>query len=568
MISELYIENFIIIKKLNIEFSKKLNVITGETGSGKSILVNALQLLLGARFQKNFFGNYGKYSIIEGKFIILDKSKLLEFENNGYPLEDNELIITRKLDFDGKTTNKINGRNISLSMLKELMLDVMDVHGQNENQKLLKKDNYLNLLDLFNPSYIDIKKKDLRNLIQEKEKISNEIQNLSLSSIEIDREKDLLNYQLSELNELDLDNIKEKEIVDEYNILSNVEDITKSLTLVKNLYNSNDYNNIDIFSFIEQSLSILSNYLDKDKNLSSFHDSINDIYYNLQDIIYNIDKYNSNLFVDDEQLAILNNQLEILTRLKRKYGQNIEELLVFKKKIISRLERLDNIEENLALLYLSIEKIEIKIKEIADSISVERKSIAKKLEKDIKKNIKDLNMPNVRFIISFSKLDKISIAGYDKIDFLISSNIGQEMDYMDKVASGGELSRIMLGFKAALAEVDNIETLVFDEIDIGISGRTAQAVGSKLIDYSKNRQLIVISHLPQIAALAEHHLLIDKEELNENTISNIYAIKENDRVLEIARLIGGVNITETTIKQAEEMIQQGNSLLLSKRSKE
>lgn len=567
MLAELYIENFIIIKKLNIEFSNRFNVITGETGSGKSILVNSLQLLLGGRFQKSFFGKYGNKSIVEGKFLVYDVDKLKEFQDAGYTLDDNELIITRELQLNGKTSNRINGRNISLALLKELMDGLMDIHSQNENQTLLKKENYLNLIDSFNPNIINDELKKIEKLLKEKDELLREIESLEISPQELDREKDILQYQLSELEELDLENIDEEEILSEYKLLSNIEEIINDLNSFSNLFSSEDYNSIDIFTMLGKSKELLGNVEEKDKYIKPYYEELNNIYFQLEDIVSEISRYTSNLYVDDEKLAILNSNIETITNLKRKYGASIEDLIVFRDNIYSRINRLNNIEENLENLKKQLEKNNKELNITASIITGERKKISEKLEEDILFNIKDLNMPNAKFRIEFSELENVVNSGKDKVDFLISTNIGQDVLPLIKIASGGELSRIMLGFKTALANVDNVETLIFDEIDAGISGRTAQLVGEKLIDISNYRQIIVISHLPQIASLADNHLLIDKEELDDNTISKIYSIKNEDRINEIARLIGGVNITNTTIKQAKEMIDQGMNLLLSKRSK-
>ncbi|WP_099203269.1 DNA repair protein RecN [Miniphocaeibacter massiliensis] len=565
MISELYIENFIIIKKLNIEFSDKFNVITGETGSGKSILIDAMQLLLGSRFQKSFLGKYSNKTIVEGKFNLNENENIRKFINEGYELEDNELIITREIHSNGKTSNKINGRNINLNKLKELMNGVIDIHSQNENQTLLKKENYINLLDSFNPSFFISKKEKIKELLEQKKKIITELNSLNMSEQEIDREKDILNYQLNELEEIDLTNIDEEEMFQEYTKLSNVDEIIIGLNKFNEFFNTEDYNNIDIFSLMNQSVSSLGDLSEKDGKLISYVEQLNEIYYNLQDVVSEISKYSQNLFVDDEKLEKLNLDIEIITNLKRKYGGSINELIEFKKNITNKLSKLENIESYISKTNVELNKVTKELKSIAEEVSQERKKISKKLEQDILKNIKELNMANAKFEIYFKKLDIINHDGFDEIDFLISTNIGQEVKPLSQTASGGELSRIMLGFKTALADVDEVETLVFDEIDTGISGRTAQLVGEKLINISNNRQILVISHLPQIASLADYHLLIDKEESIEDTISNIYEIKDDDRVNEIARLIGGVDINDITLKQSSQMIEQAKSLRESKR---
>lgn len=377
MLAELYIENFIIIKKLNIEFSNRFNVITGETGSGKSILVNSLQLLLGGRFQKSFFGKYGNKSIVEGKFLVYDVDKLKEFQDAGYTLDDNELIITRELQLNGKTSNRINGRNISLALLKELMDGLMDIHSQNENQTLLKKENYLNLIDSFNPNIINDELKKIEKLLKEKDELLREIESLEISPQELDREKDILQYQLSELEELDLENIDEEEILSEYKLLSNIEEIINDLNSFSNLFSSEDYNSIDIFTMLGKSKELLGNVEEKDKYIKPYYEELNNIYFQLEDIVSEISRYTSNLYVDDEKLAILNSNIETITNLKRKYGASIEDLIVFRDNIYSRINRLNNIEENLENLKKQLEKNNKELNITASIITGERKKFQK-----------------------------------------------------------------------------------------------------------------------------------------------------------------------------------------------
>ncbi len=565
MIQELYIENFIIIKKLNIEFSNKFNVITGETGAGKSILIDAIQLLLGGRFQKSFLGKYSDNTIVEGKFYLSNSENINRFIDAGYELEENELIITRQVHKNGKTINKLNGRNISLSKLKELMYGVMDIHSQNENQTLLKKENYINLLDSFESDFFISKKYKLKELLKKYKLIIEELNALNMSEQEIDREKDILKYQLEELDSIDLENIDEKKIFAEYTKLSNIDEIITELNKFRELFNSENYSKDDIFNLLSQAVSILENTSEKDINIKVFSDNINEYYYNLQDTVSEINRYSQNLYIDDEKLEKLNNEIETITNLKRKYGGTVSELIEFREEILSKLTKFNNLESHINKLNSEVKNIKSELNKLADLISKKRKIIASSLEKNILKNIKDLNMENAKFKIEFTKLKDVNANGFDDIEFMISTNIGQEMTPLSQTASGGELSRIMLGFKTALADVDKVETLVFDEIDTGISGRTAQLVGEKLISISNNRQILVISHLPQISSLAEYHLLIDKEESIDNTISNIYQINEKERINEIARLIGGVNINEITLKQAEQMLEQGKALRESKR---
>lgn len=560
MLQELYIENFVIIDKVSIEFSPSFNVITGETGSGKTILVNALKLLLGDRFQKNYIGNYSKKSIVEGKFIIESKDKLNKFKEMGYELEDGVLIVTREVSKSNSSFNRINGRNVTLNFLKELMEDLIDIHSQNENQTLLKKSNYINILDSFNPektkpvlSQLELNLKELKVLKEEKE-------SLDLSSEEVDREKDILKFQIEELSSMDLENLDEDELENELRLLSNMDNIKTSIGEISQTLRNDEFGQFEVLSSINEIMGELENLSKLDLELKPLFDRIESSYFELEDIYNEIQNYGERLYFDEERLEYLNESLRKITELKRKYGPTIKDLIEFRDKSLKRLETLNSIEKNISTLDKEIEKVYSNCRLLSEELTKIRKIQGEKLEEDILNNIKNLNMPNAEFKILFEENEEITKKGKDNIDFYISTNVGQKLMPLSKVASGGELSRIMLALKTSLASIDNVDTLIFDEVDTGISGRTAILVGEKLQKISKVRQIITISHLAQIASLASFHILIEKNEDQESTISNIRAIDNDERIMEISRLIGGVDITDTTIQQAKDMLIQGKKL--------
>lgn len=561
MLSELYIENFAIINKLNINFSNNFNVLTGETGSGKSILIEAIELLTGQRFKKDFIGKNGNRSIVEGTFYIEDKRKIEKLSEYGVYPEDNLIIISRESDKKGKSTNRINGRITTLSTISNITQYLIDIHGQNENQSLLRKDNYINLIDSYDKSQkVNDYLKDLKLILDERKIQEENLKKLNIDETEKDREIDLIKFQLKEIEELNLEEINEESLETEFHKLNNINDLKNETSKLLSLFENNVYDEPSIKEMLGKSVNISENMLQYDKNWENINNTLKSIYYDIDELSHDISSYSDGLFYDEEKLFNINTIIEKLTDLKRKYGDNIPEILKYKEKISKRLIELYDIEAYRNNILLNIRKLDKDAFNIAKKITDIRKEISLHLEKEILRNLKDLNMKNTEFKISIKDIEKINYRGKDKVEFLIKTNVGQDLKPLNDIASGGELSRIMLGFKSVLANMDNIDTLIFDEIDTGISGRTAQIVGEKIMEIAKDRQVIVISHLPQIAVLADYHLLILKEQINEGTISNVKPIMDSDRIEEISRLIGGVNITDITRLQAKEMLTQAQKL--------
>lgn len=561
MLSELYIENFAIINKLNINFSNNFNVLTGETGSGKSILIEAIELLTGQRFKKDFIGKNGNRSIVEGTFYIEDKRKIEKLSEYGVYPEDNLVIISRESDKKGKSTNRINGRITTLSTISNITQYLIDIHGQNENQSLLRKDNYINLIDSYDKSQkINDYLKDLKLILDERKIQEENLKKLNIDETEKDREIDLIKFQLKEIEELNLEEINEESLETEFHKLNNINDLKNETSKLLSLFENNVYDEPSIKEMLGKSVNISENMLQYDKNWENINNTLKSIYYDIDELSHDISSYSDGLFYDEEKLFNINTIIEKLTDLKRKYGDNIPEILKYKEKISKRLIELYDIEAYRNNILLNIRKLDKDAFNISKKITDIRKEISLHLEKEILRNLKDLNMKNAEFKISIKDIEKINYRGKDKVEFLIKTNVGQDLKPLSDIASGGELSRIMLGFKSVLANMDNIDTLIFDEIDTGISGRTAQIVGEKIMEIAKDRQVIVISHLPQIAVLADYHLLILKEQINEGTISNVKPIMDSDRIEEISRLIGGVNITDITRLQAKEMLTQAQKL--------
>ncbi|MDU7501171.1 MAG: DNA repair protein RecN [Finegoldia magna] len=560
MLNSLYIENFAIIDKINVDFTDGLNIITGETGSGKSILIEAFELLLGQRFNKSFIRDSSKKTIVEATFTIADNSKIKFLEDMGYNVEDGVIIISRIVDTNLKSINKLNNRSITLSTLNELMSKFVDIHGQNGTQSLLNKDFYLDLIDSFDKEETFKIKTELREILNHIVEYKKAYKSFNISNEEKDRQLDIINYQIEEISQIDLDNLDEEELENEYNKLSNVNLIKNNIGEILNMYSDENYNEQDINTMFNIVLSKMDSICEFDNEVNSFKQDLDKIYYDMDDLFSRISSYSSSIYQDEFKLNDLENKIAIITNLKRKYGKSINDIISFRQNLERRLKELNEITENKRKFKELIDLDKKKGLELSDRLHKIRKEIVSKLEKLIVQNLKDLNMKHADFEVKFEKLSDFNEKGYDSLDFMIKTNLGQDFKPMASIASGGEISRIMLGFKSVISDFEDINTLIFDEIDTGISGRTALVVGEKLIDLSKDKQVISISHLPQIASLSDNHILIEKIDCNNETKSILKVLTPEEKVNEISRLIGGINITETTIEQAKLMINQANEL--------
>lgn len=561
MLAELFIDNFIIIKRNHIIFEDGFNVLTGETGSGKSLILEAINLLLGKKVNKDVIGRFSEKTTIEGIFILDDKNKkILEDNTIIFDEDDNKLIINRTIGKKSSTL-RINGRIANLTSLREIAPILIDIYKQGDSNAFMNKSNYVYLIDSYSndKETIDLKK-TIRSLVGQRNEYIEKFENLNLTDEEISRERDLIEYQISEIDQVDLSNINEDEIDEEYKKLTSINEIREAIDNSKNILDSSDYDTISATEMINRSMTELSALTNLDEKLSVFYDRLSSLNDEIGDIYSEMDLYEENLVGDPYRQQELEDLMEIIFKLKRKYGHSIEDILNFYDNISNRLEELNEIDDLKNNLDKFINEIDGKLEKNALKLHEIRNKKSKIIEEKINKSIRELNIKNGLLKIKISRKDKIEANGFDDVDFLIRTNKGEDLKSLQDTASGGEISRIMLAFKEIFADFDDVDTMIFDEIDTGISGRTAQIVGEKILDLSKTRQVISISHLPQIAALANNHLLISKKDEGDFTISSTKKIENKDRVEEIARLIGGVNITNKTIASASEMLTMAQEL--------
>lgn len=554
MILELYIENFAIIEKTNISFTKGLNILTGETGSGKSIIVEALELILGSRADRDYIGKYTDRSIIEAS-ILVDK-KIIAMMDEKYGIRVNEnIIVTREIYKSDKSINRIDGRRVQLNIIQDLMSETINLHGQNDNYLLNNEKNYLNILDSLDNKNIEPIKEKLQDLFASKALVETDLKKLDITEEELQRNIDLLTYQINEIDEAGLEKIDLEKLENEYKKLTNLSEITKRLSKVSEYFSSYDYGTNDISGMMANIISELNRVCEYDSYFTNINNELNNISYQLDDISTEISDYINRSELDEERINEIDKTLHHIEELKRKYGGSVGQIISYRDEIDKELRFYLSHDEKYNSLRKRLLELESEIIELSNSLSKIRKDLASKVEKDLLRELYSLNFPDAEFKLLVDRKDKADKTGIDKVDFLVSFNLGQDVKSLSKIGSGGEISRFMLALKILTAGYDEIKSLIFDEVDTGISGITADKVGNALKKISSQYQVILVTHLPQIAIQADNHILIEK--YNESGISKtrLKELEDEDKVLEIARLIGGSNISQGTIDAARELIK-------------
>ncbi|WP_066500197.1 DNA repair protein RecN [Abyssisolibacter fermentans] len=560
MLLDINICNYAIIDKVSIKFNKGFNVITGETGAGKSIIVGALNLVLGGRFSKESVRTGCKRATVEALFSIKDCDDIKDImQDYGIDIEeDYTILITRELYNTGRSLSRINGRTVTISMLKNIASKLVDMHSQNEHQSLTNKDKHIDFVDMLGDKKLKTLLQDVKNEYTIYNKYKQKYKNTSIDDMEKERKIELLNYQINEIDSANINKNEDELLNTEYNKLANMQNIIKNI--------NSAFNEIDTDSYDYSILNSLNNILEKVNNSANFdetlfgiRDTIQSVIYDVQDVHMELRKYLSEIDFDAMKFEEIKNRLDYLNTLKRKYGKNIEDIFSFRTSIQKQLDEILNLDKELKDIKNNIEICKRNLDNLCTKLTEKRKDISSKLVKDINEELKEINMVKADFRVSIKQEKNYNIKGIDNVEFLISTNSGEKHKSLSKIASGGEMSRIMLAFKSILAELDNIDCLIFDEIDIGISGKTAHMVGKKIKRISKCRQIICITHLPQIAALGDVHFKIEKNDNDKTTYTRVIKLDENQRINEISRLIGGENLTEVTKNTARELLNQDYS---------
>ena len=551
MLRELRLNNLAIIKNLDLEFNEGLISLTGETGAGKSIILDGISLLIGERSNLEMIRTGEESLFAEGVFDLseVQKEKLNKL---GFEIEDDELIISRYFYRNSKSKITVNGMRMTVSKLKELMRNVLDLVGQHEHQYLLNKNYHLGLLDRFLDKNGQELAKEIRNNVSSLKTINKKIEEIETEKFRIMEKKDILEFQSNEIANLSLKENEDNELEEEYKILFNAGKISEKLENSIQRLKEGEYSVINSLGKIKKNLEQLS---DISETYSELKEKIENIIYEVDDIGYSLEDMVENVESDDVRLEKVISRIDEINKLKLKYGSTIEEILAFGEENEKKLSLIKF--ENNELADLKKEKEE-KAKiyfENSRKLREIRKKVAENLEKTINVQLKDLNMANSKFKVAFSEKTVISLKGMDDVEFMMVTNLGENYKPLAKIASGGEISRIMLALKTVFSSVDNISVLIFDEIDTGISGETVRKVAEKLKELSGTVQVICVTHSPQIAGKSNQQFFIKKEIENNVTETKVRELNTDERIREIARIISGDNITETSIKHAKEIMK-------------
>ena len=547
MLSLLHIENIAVIECADITFDSGFNILTGETGAGKSIVIDAISAILGERAYRDMIRTgTNKASVCA---VFTNVPKLSWFEDNGVEY-DPETIIQREVHLDGKNICRVNGALVTVSILRKLGIQLINIHGQHDSASLFDENNHLGFLDAF------AENQSLRDTYAEKfdavAKLRKEIERLHMDESEKLRRMETLRYQINEISKANLQAGEDETLEQRRKILQNAEKLSDGIhTAVECLYGGDDTDGAaSLLAEAERELARLARYTDAYHEL---HEKVADLMYQVQDAAEELRDARDDLSYSADELEQIESRLDIIHRLRRKYGSSCEEILAYLEKAQKELDEIEFADDHVERLKLKCEKAEKQAWDAAIALRNNRIAAAKELSERILTELAQLDMPRVQFSCNFTETELTTI-GADLVAFYMSANAGEALKPLSKVASGGELARIMLAMKNVLAEQDQVATLIFDEVDTGVSGRAAQKVAEKLRSVAKTKQVLCVTHLPQLAALANTHLLIAKEERSGRTYTTVTPLDLEGRKRELARIIGGANITETTLKSAEEML--------------
>ena len=560
MLLNLHVKNLALIEEAEVDFKEGLNILTGETGAGKSIIIGSVNIALGGKVTKDIIRTGAEYALVELIFDTKRQDIQQYFLNHDLSWEEGQIIISRKI-MNGKNIVKVNGETISVTMLKEIASMLMDIHGQHDNESLLKTSRHLEMLDEFGGSEVSEIKKKLCEKYHQYKEMKEKLSEFTEDEEERRRELSFLEFEVNEIETANLTIGEDEALEEEYRKMSNAEKITAGLGGVYEMIDGEDRS---IRELVGRSVKEISELCSYDEKIEEFAGLISDIEGLCTDLAREISGYMDDMIFDGEKYYELEQRIDLLNRLKLKYGKTISDILEHKEAAYEKLKFYQNFEEEKVKAQEELKKLDGELSILCNKLTGLREKSASALKENIVKGLKDLNFLEVVFEVEFKKADHYSANGNDVVQFLISTNPGETVKPLSKVASGGELSRIMLGFKSILAGKDQVETLIFDEIDTGISGRTAQMVSEKLKEISRNHQVICITHLPQIASMADSHYLIEKSVHDGKTVTGMIQLSEENSVEELARMLGGAEITDTVRENAREMKRMAQNYVKTK----
>jgi DNA repair protein RecN (Recombination protein N) len=565
MIAELTIKNFAIIESLSISFEKGLTVLTGETGAGKSIIIDAINLLAGGRGSHEFVRFGEKRAELEGLFLLEDDSHpaYRVCKELGIEIEDEMVVLRREIHATGKSVCRVNGKLVTIALLREVGQTLVDIHGQHEHQELMDPDLHLSLLDQFGGTAVQKELQAFSDIYKSYKDVEKRLLELTENEQKVAHRLDLLQFQAEEIGNAELSVNEEEELLEERNKISNFERLYQSLN---NCYHAmhGEQKGLD---WVGQAMSESEGLEEIDKNLKEVNETISNCYYQLEELSYRIRDEIDQLEFDPNRLDFIEGRLNEIKQLKRKYGSSVAEILEYGAKIEEELETLQNRDSHIHQLQESLQSLKDDLMLEAQSLTEVRRKCAQKLMKSIHKELKDLYLEKAIFDVNIEVRKEKATGniqfgknGTDVVEFYLTTNPGEPLKPMAKVASGGELSRIMLALKSIFSRHQGITSIIFDEVDTGVSGRVAQAIAEKIYQVSVDSQVLCISHLPQVAAMSDMHLFISKEVTGERTKTKVRSLDEEEKIREIGRMISGVEITSLTKEHARELLEIAGSI--------
>lgn len=556
MLSELYIENLAVIEKATIDFSDKLNVFTGETGAGKSILINGINAILGQRVTKDIVRTGTDKAVISALFTDIGDNVLQVLDELGISAEDGQLFLTREIRSDGGSVARVNSRAVNVSVLKAIGETLVTIHGQHDNQILMAPERHIEILDSYAESEALIE--DYHSSFRELQSIAKKIKKIKTEQSKKEFRMAELADIVEEINALNIHEGEDKEIEAELNISKNAVAISEALYMAKQLLSGDDDTDGAV-EMTQRASKSVEEYTDIMTEISPIYDRLSSAAIEMEDISEEIGSLLDSLDIDPKRYDYLNQRSDELRRIMKKYGPELDDVLTTLENSQNELDELSGAEQSLDELNKEKERLLAEVSKKAKVLSDHRKKAGERFVSQVTEELEFLNMPKVKLVVQ-QKTGKLTINGMDSIEFLISANLGEEPKPIAKIASGGELSRIMLALKNVIAEKDSIGTLIFDEIDTGVSGRAAQKIGIKLKQISRLRQVLCVTHLAQMAVMADNHLLIEKNIQGDRTVTTVRTLDHEQRKYEIARIMGGENITELMLENAEQYLKDADNM--------
>lgn len=552
MLIQLNIKNFALIEELTVDFKEGFNILSGETGAGKSILIDAIDYVLGGKFSKDLIRTGENKTYVEAVFSIENKNLNDILDDLGIEYED-MLIISRETSLSGKGIAKVNGKSIIVSKLKKIREKLLDIHGQHQNQSILDRNNHISFLDNYIGSDIYTPLKEYTALRDSLIEIRNKISKIS-SNNQNSKILDYTKFQIEDIEKAKLSENEEESLKEEYNILSNAEKINSSLALCLNILNNDSEGSISVLEGLSKVLGEFST-LEKHLDIKEKRSNLEGAYYMISEISRDLRDMSEEIVYDEDRLSKINERIYEINTYKKKYGSTVKDILNYYEELKTKYNELINAEEILKELKNNEAETFNKLKEVGKKLHDIRLSYTSSLEQQLLEELSYVGLNKSKMKIQVDFTDEPKENGFDSVGFLISTNPGEPLKPLEKVLSGGELSRIMLAFKCVFAEKDEIATLIFDEIDTGISGAVGQRVGEKMYQVSLTHQVLCITHLPQIAILSDHHYFISKEVLDGKTYTRLKLLNEEQKIKQVSSMLGGDGVTDSTIKNVKEMLQ-------------